>query len=330
MSLPTYNSADHPDDVSAKHKYIREMHQFYKRFDDYKEVLNRNISGRLGTVESIIISKKEIMAKINNPEFYYIISTEDSRDCALESMNFSGFEPVDGYLLFNACKFLSNRSNEITFMDIGANGGWYSLALTNTYRNIKSIAFEPSPTTYSKLCKNIKANGLDERIIPINCAVSKDESDKYFYFSESLSGNASLVDHSHNSSSRKVKVKCAGIDRMKNDLQINNPYLMKIDTEGSELHVVESAINTIQSERPIIFIELSRKWCSAFNYHPNKIIELLKSMNYQCVTIDQTHKLKHIYEITDSTQETNFLFVPQDDIDSFVNSFTIELEVLNQ
>ena len=45
-------------------------------------------------------------------------------------------------------------------LDVGANMGWYSINLALTHRSAKIHAFEPIPTTYHWLGKNVEINGL--------------------------------------------------------------------------------------------------------------------------------------------------------------------------
>ncbi|GIX07557.1 MAG: hypothetical protein KatS3mg115_1960 [Candidatus Poribacteria bacterium] len=60
-----------------------------------------------------------------------------------------------------------------TFLDIGANLGYHSLAvLKNGPPTLHAYAFEPLPYFYRLLCANIELNGLKGRITPHPVAVS--------------------------------------------------------------------------------------------------------------------------------------------------------------
>ena len=74
-----------------------------------------------------------------------------------------------------------------------------------------------------------------------------------------------------------------------------------------------------------------RKWCKKFKYHPNEIILLFNKHGYECFKItnfiqkkilslknekgikknlkSRNFKLKKIRKISNSTKETNFLFI---------------------
>ncbi|PYI83285.1 MAG: hypothetical protein DME26_15235, partial [Verrucomicrobia bacterium] len=49
-----------------------------------------------------------------------------------------------------------------TFIDVGANIGFYSLVVVTTRPQIKVIAFEPNPKNYALLAENVRANQLTQ------------------------------------------------------------------------------------------------------------------------------------------------------------------------
>jgi hypothetical protein len=51
-----------------------------------------------------------------------------------------------------------------------------------------------------------------------------------------------------------------------------------------------------------------RKWAAKFNYHPNDIIDLFKSIGYKCF-YSSNGKLKGIDFISEDTIPTNFFFL---------------------
>jgi FkbM family methyltransferase len=53
--------------------------------------------------------------------------------------------------------------------------------------------------------------------------------------------------------------------------------IIKIDVEGSELWVLEGAVNTIDKYQPTVQVELRDTHCKRFGYHPNDIIDLMMS-----------------------------------------------------
>ena len=77
--------------------------------------------------------------------------------------------------------------------------------------------------------------------------------------------------------------------------------------EGAEKLVYEGGLKTLEEHKPIIYSEMLRKWSAKFNYHPNDIINMLKTIGYECYAIsDKTYR--KIEEVTEDTVETNYIF----------------------
>lgn len=314
---------NHPKDVTLKHNYIHSMHEIYKKLSVVQDNISEAGSKVPGIIQKITINKNHIIAYVENPKFKYLINLDDKRDCALESLNFNGFEPVDCLLIYNAANFASNNSETFTFMDIGANGGWYSCALGSLFNNINIFAFEPVPQTYHRLIKNISLNLLEAKVKAYNYAVSDSSGTKEFFYSKSLSGNASFSNLLEDTIDKeKISVESINIDSYF-DKGFEYPVkFIKIDCEGSELYVTKSVKSLLSRDRPFVFIELSRKWCAAFGYHPNEVLEnLCENMNYKCISIDENLHIHMVESITDATIMSNFLFVPNEIYNDFVKGF---------
>jgi hypothetical protein len=82
---------------------------------------------------------------------------------------------------------------------------------------------------------------------------------------------------------------------------------MKIDVEGAELLVLQGGRETLARHKPLMFMELLRKWAKPFGYHPNDVIALLSREGYRCYS-HQDGKLARFTEMTDESCETNFFF----------------------
>jgi FkbM family methyltransferase len=183
--------------------------------------------------------------------------------------------------------------NPKTIIDIGANIGWYSMCLADTFPKASIHAFEPIPETFKFLTRNIKNNKFNVSVYPY--ALSSIEGTVTFNYLSDIPGASTMVKNGN------VKVKTLLLD----GFDFEDVDFIKIDTEGSELMVLEGAIDTIIKYKPLIMCEMLRKWTKRFNYTPNDIIEFMERIGYKCYTMD----LKPFRKMTDKTKDTNFLFI---------------------
>ncbi len=97
--------------------------------------------------------------------FFYDVATSSSVDAVAKEIegnveyDFSGLDLKDGDII----------------LDVGACIGMLSVYLSKKFPKTKIISIEPSERNYANLVKNISINQCDN-VIPINCAISADNS----------------------------------------------------------------------------------------------------------------------------------------------------------
>jgi FkbM family methyltransferase len=161
--------------------------------------------------------------------------------------------------------------DEDTFIDIGANWGWYSLLIASRpgYRG-RIDAFEPFPTTYADLVSVVAQAGLDGVIRCHDLALADHDGSASMGFSDGVqSGLARLGEDGG------ARVRLARLD----SLGLPKPDVIKIDAEDHELEVLQGAIATIDAARPFIVFE---NWLHRGN--PDLTLaplELLESHGYR-------------------------------------------------
>lgn len=64
------------------------------------------------------------------------------------------------------------------------------------------------------------------------------------------------------------------------DLNLTNCNLIQLDIEGYELNALLGGIETIKKYKPVLCIEFCEKWLNRYNSTSDKILELLKEINY--------------------------------------------------
>lgn len=140
-----------------------------------------------------------------------------------------------------------------TVIDIGAGIGTFTVRASSLVGEEGSvISIEPNPENYKLLLKNIKANRL-QNVISINEACTNyNGTAKLFIPGDTLL--SSLV-HNRNHPSY-VFCKVERLDSLIRRLGIGKVDFLKIDVEGSELEVLEGALETLSSNQLRITLEV--------------------------------------------------------------------------
>jgi len=125
--------------------------------------------------------------------------------------------------------FLKEYVNDGTFVDIGANTGYYTLFLTK-YTPCNVIAIEPNPKTLELLKENIKINELNDRVYVVSKGIGSSEYST-LYSSGDL-GSVSM--HQKNNKSESIQIKTDSLLNIINENKIKKIDAIKIDIEGME------------------------------------------------------------------------------------------------
>ncbi len=140
-----------------------------------------------------------------------------------------------------------------TVVEVGANIGSHTLAISRLASEGRVHAFEPQPYVFSLLQKNIVDNGLTN-ITHWNVAVGSEVGRVSMpYLSANMHSPTNFGAISIDTiSDRRVGVPLLKIDAIQ---EIQKIDFLKIDVEGFEPQVLEGARSAIQKFRPIVFIE---------------------------------------------------------------------------
>lgn len=227
-------------------------------------------------------------------------------------INFLAFKKsVFSYIdwpIFSVSSFvIANRLKQLgiefqTIIDVGANQGQFSVAISKLFPSAKIICIEADDKVIKKLKKNI--NNLNFQII--NSAVGN-----YCGYAKFNVNNDSQVSSLLELGSERIKyypkshvlnkkeIRINKLDNLLKKIQINRTSLLKIDVQGYELNVLKGAKSSLKKidwclieialanlyedepsiEEIILFMnKLSFKFHSILNYHLSpdgkKIIEI--------------------------------------------------------
>ena len=230
----------------------------------------------------------------------------DYRTAPIEALNFDHYEFVESSVVRRLAKSID------TMLDIGANIGWYSLLVALMNNESSVHAFEPIPRTFDRLKRHCHLNGASN-ITCHNFGLSSSAGSFPFYFYPEGSGNASMRNLADRQDAEVVECQLSTIDIFSSQLPPETRCdFIKCDVEGNELFVLQGGLDFLAHHKPILFLELLRKWSAPFGYHPNDVLSLLRDLGYMVFVSDSEAGLKPFGSVTDSTTETNYFFVHPD------------------
>ena len=192
-----------------------------------------------------------------------------------------------GYYELPLCEIIYRCQKEATtFLDIGANVGYFSsLALAS--KNIKNIhSFEPHPKIYEYLEKNTSD---DSRCRQFSYALSEEEGEAELFLPKDFDTNAGLATLEKDESSKdlvSIKVRTLSLlDHMKEqniNVGTGEVIVAKIDTEGHEASVLKGALPILGPDKTqvIIFEEFDK-------YPQAETFKILESVGYKIFRIER-------------------------------------------
>lgn len=147
-------------------------------------------------------------------------------------------------------------------VDIGANIGVATLDMLSQSRKIRVYAYEPNPTTFETLKRNVMENGFGSRAELHPQAVGSGSGNLEMWTdlpsdwatATRFAGAAPDYGTRRSVNARKVTVPMVGLDTVLDQVAESRVDLLKIDAEGSEGEILEGA--TPESLRKVSHVVL--------------------------------------------------------------------------
>lgn len=154
--------------------------------------------------------------------------------------------------------FESLVAGDHAVLDVGANIGCTTLLFGERARCVNS--FEPSPTTFSLLARNVAASGLSN-IALHNYALGAAAGETELTFWPHNRAGAFVSDRTRASAGHVTeRVQMRTLDEAVAERALAQIDFVKIDVEGFEKNVLEGGRTTIDRCRPVVVLELNH-WC---------------------------------------------------------------------
>ena len=217
--------------------------------------------------------KIDYVGKVIRSDFKIYASTNVTIEREATSYFINKTEPILGMKNINFENFVC--------VDVGANIG--SISLFMIYLKAKKVlAFEPGPS-YEKLCKNIKLNNLNNKILPFKLGVNI-ENDKFIWqeIGNHHNGYLKFLEKKSPSVDDKKIVEVVNLDEFLEKYGEQTIDFIKYDIEGMEYKAIMGSKKTIINNKPILVVEVQEGSSKIFKYDSiNPIFELMYSLNYK-------------------------------------------------
>jgi len=245
----------------------------------------------------LIKSNEEEFGVFKYKGFIFYYDNDGIRADLMKSGDWSHEEEISLAIITELAK-----SDAPTFLDIGAHMGFMTLDILAKISSTKVFAFEPGPYQSSLFEKTIEANNLKEKVTLYKEALGRDIGITSFICQESPDGDWSMcngfLDTGRGKGRQKhITVQVQTIDNWWKTTGQPEVNVVKIDTEGAELWVLQGATEFLSVCKPTIFLEMQPLNLHVYPYNARDILKWFNEHNYYVETIDKelvtTEKLKH-------------------------------------
>ena len=206
-------------------------------------------------------------------------------------------------------RIILNKKNKNLFsvLDIGSNIGDKSLSLAknllnNNVKNFLIYSIEPTEFAISKQKKNLDLNQNLKKKIKIFSFffTNKINKIKEAYSSWDLFQNNNTI-HGGQKKLFSKNTKSIRLDDFIKNNKINNILLIKIDVDGNELDVLQSAKKFLFKNSPYIIMEFSPSALKAKGALVKNFYKLIKELNYSIYDLNSKKITKSISVFNNSS-----------------------------
>lgn len=181
-------------------------------------------------------------------------------------------------LIKSLIDILLTQKEKVIFYDVGANIGTHTVALAKTYSNKIAVrSFEAQRQVYYVLCGNVAINGLDN--VQVHHAAVSDRSNNTMlidlpdYTLPNNFGGLELLPAERTDNQYMTKTRSESVTTVCIDQFTEAVDFLKMDIEGMEHMALHGGKTTIETYRPICFVEMWKTDTDA-------VKQFFKELNY--------------------------------------------------
>lgn len=207
------------------------------------------------------------------------------------------------YEILETNLLISNAPNFKTFINIGANAGWYSVIAAKL--GLRTVAVEPDEINYSLLQENKRINSLSN-LETHQVACSNEVGSAFLYGGNS---GSSLIKGWANLPAAAREVRVTRFDELQT-LGDDNAMIF-VDVEGSELSALQGMTGYLSAIKTcLLAVEIT-----SFQHHPSSTnlnrsatFELLSSLGFQSHHLERDGRVKPYVDWEKEVDGVSFIF----------------------
>ena len=178
----------------------------------------------------------------------------------------------------------------MVFVDCGANDGLHSLFAARRVGDTgRVIAVEPSSREHERLMANLRVNEL-ENVTTARVALGASPGVATLAIAgeghEVLNTIGVRVSNPNVEAARHERVDVRTLDDLVSTLGLGRVDVIKLDVEGSELHVLEGARSVIARHRPLLLLEVEEERLASQGTTKDLLLNAIAGLGYRLHVFD--------------------------------------------
>lgn len=202
------------------------------------------------------------------------------------------------------------------FIDVGAHFGFYSVLVGLSNPDCSVFAFEPVPENAGILRKNLEMHSIQGEVR--EAAISDRSGQRPFQVS-CASDNSGFIANPKGGLLKTIDMETTPLDAHRADMP-EGPAIVKIDTEGHELQVVNGMRELLRERNDVrLVIEFNPACLAANGVAPERLLETIDDLGFEMFVVhDDSMSLQRFrggtpwQELIGSKSYVNILCIPAD------------------
>lgn len=141
----------------------------------------------------------------------------------------------------------------LRFYDVGAFQGGFALQVLEAFPGSRGMLFEPSDDSARSLAERFRNDG---RICVVPVALSNFSGTRSFHVLPESPARSSLLENADGDPTAVEEVRVATLDEIAFSREGETVDLIKVDTQGEDLRVLQGAAGTIAAQHPVLVVEV--------------------------------------------------------------------------